>query len=100
MPERPDAHAGVHRLDILLSESRRQVAPEELARCRVLIGIALGLMALDVVVLLALSLSANPRLHGAVTSFSLVMNSLALVLLRRRERSELSAMIVCSTLAI
>ena len=98
--ERPRPGGWVHRLDFFLSEPLRQAAPEELARCRVLIGIALGLMLLDGLVLLSLPYSASPRVHATVTLFSLVMNSLALVLLRRRARAELSAMVVCSAICV
>ena len=87
------------RLDVFLSEPLRRAAPEDLIRCRLLVCISLGLMLLDLVLLLGLPVSPQPLMHACIGLFSLSMNAAALVLLRRRSSHELSALIVCSTIA-
>ncbi|AKJ04052.1 PAS domain S-box-containing protein [Archangium gephyra] len=87
------------RLDVFLSKPLRRAAPEEVVRCRLLVCIALGLMLLDMVLLLSLPVSPQPLMHATIGLFSLSMNTAALVLLRRRSSHELSALIVCSTIA-
>jgi two-component system sensor kinase FixL len=86
------------RLDLLLSRSLRQAAPEELVRYRMLVCIALGLMLISVLMLPFLPVSPQPLKHGTVVLFSLAMNSTSLVLLRRRSSHELPALLVCSTI--
>jgi signal transduction histidine kinase len=86
-------------LDVFLSEPLRRAAPEDLIRCRLLVCISLGLMLLDLVLLLGLPVSPQPLMHACIGLFSLSMNAAALVLLRRRSSHELSALIVCSTIA-
>jgi two-component system, LuxR family, sensor kinase FixL len=87
------------RLDVFLSKPLRRAAPEEMIRCRLLVCIALGLMLIDTMLLVFLPLSPQPWMHGPIGLFSLSMNTAALVMLRRRSSHELSALIICSTIA-
>ena len=88
------------RLDVFLSEPLRRAAPEELARCRVLVCIALWVMAVDVLTLLMLPLSPKPLVYLAIASTSLAMNGLVLARLRRRGEFRSSALLVCWTLVV
>jgi len=90
----------LRRLDVFLSPSLRQSAPEELGRIRLLIIISFVLMLLSVMTLMFVPISPQPWIHGPVALFSLVVNSLALGLLRRRSTHAASAMLVCSLIAV
>jgi PAS domain S-box-containing protein len=87
------------RLDVFLSRPLRQAAPEDVVRCRLLVCIALGLFLIDAVLLAFLPVSSQPWVYGPIALFSLFMNTAALVMLRRRSSHELSALLVCSTIA-
>ncbi|ATB33977.1 two-component system sensor histidine kinase NtrB [Melittangium boletus] len=90
----------LRRLDVFLSPALRRNPPEELGRMRLLILIALVLMLLSLMTLMVVPISPQPWIHGPVSIFSLVMNSFALWLLRRRSTHEVSAMLVCSIIAV
>ena len=87
------------RLDVFLSEPLRRAAPEDVVRCRLLVCISLGLLLIDAVLLAFLHVSSQPWVHGPIALFSFSMNTAALVMLRRRSSHELSALLVCSTIA-
>ncbi|HYO52455.1 MAG TPA: hypothetical protein VEU50_06705, partial [Archangium sp.] len=86
------------RLDVFLSEPLRRAAPEDVDRCRLLVCIAFVLMLLDVVSLLFLPISSQPWILGPVVLFSLLMNAIALVLLRHRPSHALSGLLICATI--
>ncbi|HEY0093569.1 MAG TPA: PAS domain-containing protein, partial [Archangium sp.] len=87
------------RLDVFLSEPLRRAAPEDVVRCRLLVCISLGLLLIDGVLLVFLPFSPQPWVHGPIALFSLSTNTASLVMLRRRSSHELSALLVCSTIA-
>jgi PAS domain S-box-containing protein len=87
------------RLDVFLSEALRRAAPEEVVRSRLLVCIALGLMLFDGVLLLSLPVSPQPLMHATIGLSSLSMFTAALVLMRRRSSHELSALLICATIA-
>jgi len=87
------------RLDAFLSKPLRRAAPEDVVRCRLLVCISLGLLLIDAVLLAFLHVSSQPRVHGPIALFSFSTNMAALVMLRRRSSHELSALLVCSTIA-
>ncbi|PTL85765.1 nitrogen regulation protein NR(II) [Vitiosangium sp. GDMCC 1.1324] len=89
----------LERLDVCLSEPLRRAAPEDLGRYRVLVSITLMMLVIDGMTLASTPVSPQPWIHGSVGLFSTLMNTLALVLLRRRASHELSAMLVCTTIA-
>ncbi|WP_395804023.1 ATP-binding protein [Archangium minus] len=87
------------RLDVFLSEPLRRTPLEEHGRYRLLVCIALGLMVVDVLALLFLPFNPQAWNDGPVAFVSLLLNVLALVFLRRRSSHELSALLVCWTIA-
>jgi PAS domain S-box-containing protein len=87
-------------MDRFLSEPLRQAEPDELGRYRLLVGIALFLLLMDGMTLFFLPGSPQPWVIGPVVTFSTLMVTSSLVLLRRRSSHQLSATLVCYSIAI
>ncbi len=90
----------VRRLDDFLSESLRQASPLELGRARLLVGICLGLLVDDLLILLQLLLHPGPRVLLAVAVVCSLCFGAALVLLRRAASTRPLSLLLCSVLTV
>ncbi len=106
VPGASDAHARQHLsrspgawllswMDRFLSEPLRQSEPDELGRYRVLVGIALFQLLIDATTFFFLPRHPQPWVAGPVVTFSALLLTIALVLLRQRSSHQLPAMLVC-----
>ncbi|MET0400793.1 MAG: hypothetical protein ABW123_00265, partial [Cystobacter sp.] len=95
----PGGHV-VNRLDFFLNESLRRRSPDDLARYRIIILIALVMMVLNGLSLLALPMSPKPWMQAPLGLGSILVGALALVRLRGRGDPEQAAILVCLPLTV
>ena len=104
-PERDVARVSVTawlltRLDAFLSESLRQSSPEELGRCRMLVGSNLVLMGVDVLFLLYVPWLSSPWVFGAIGAGCMVGFASSLWMLRRGTSSRGASLVMCTILTV